>query len=239
MADNWAQWPECSGLDTLDPREIPANQTRSRARQGSAPGGDPPVRRPRPGSPGHVRRVPEPTKPPGRLVEGLRRLGGRCSVRVHDIGGGRSRDCSACVETCLVITAVSTGTSPPEVARTHGMSQGWISQRMTRSQIEGDAALKPRSRRPWTSPRAVTDSTVELIVRLRKELSEQVSRSTIRRPLAREGRSSRTPRSDRRTPTSCSPPSSPAKPGSHSSPTGSPVPTTPRARRCGSLGLAR
>jgi len=38
---------------------------------------------------------------------------------------------------------------------------------------EGEAAFEPRSRRPRTSPTAIPDTTVELIVRLRKELSGQ------------------------------------------------------------------
>ena len=78
---------------------------------------------------------------------------------------------------------------------------------MTRYRSEGEAVFEPRSRRPHTSPAAVPDVTVGLIVRLRKELSEQgldagpetlawhlahrhqlsVSRSTISRTLAREG----------------------------------------------------
>jgi transposase InsO family protein len=107
----------------------------------------------------------------------------------------------------LVITAVLSGASQSEVARTYGVSQGWISRLMTRYRSEGEAAFEPRSRRPRTSPSAVPEGTVELIVRLRKELSEQgldagpetlswhlshhhqlrVSRSTISRTLAREG----------------------------------------------------
>lgn len=78
---------------------------------------------------------------------------------------------------------------------------------MTRYRSEGEAAFEPRSRRPRTSPRAVPEATVELIVRLRKELSEQgldagpetlawhlahhhqlsLSRSTVSRTLARAG----------------------------------------------------
>jgi transposase InsO family protein len=106
-----------------------------------------------------------------------------------------------------VITAVLSGASQSEVARTYGVSQGWISRLMARYLLEGEAAFEPRSRRPQTSPSAVPDSTIELIVRLRKELSEQgldagpetlawhlvhdhqlnVSRSTISRTLTRAG----------------------------------------------------
>jgi transposase InsO family protein len=72
----------------------------------------------------------------------------------------------------LVITAVLAGQSQSEVARTYGVSQGWISRLMSRYAAEGEAAFEPRSRRPHTSPKATPDSVVELVVRLRKELSE-------------------------------------------------------------------
>ncbi|HHT8911955.1 TPA: helix-turn-helix domain-containing protein, partial [Burkholderia cenocepacia] len=52
----------------------------------------------------------------------------------------------------LVITAVLSGQSQAEVARTYGVSQGWISRLMTRYRDEGEAAFQPRSRRPKTIP---------------------------------------------------------------------------------------
>jgi hypothetical protein len=58
------------------------------------------------------------------------------------------------------------------MARAHGVSQGWISRLVARYQAEGEAAFWPRSRRPKTSPGAVDPATVELIIRLRKELTE-------------------------------------------------------------------
>jgi transposase len=74
----------------------------------------------------------------------------------------------------LVITAVITeGRSQGEVARAYGVSQGWVSRLVSRYRDEGEAAFEPRSRRPRTSPAAIPDTTVELIVRLRKELSGQ------------------------------------------------------------------
>jgi len=107
----------------------------------------------------------------------------------------------------LVITAVLAGTSQSEVARTYGVSQGWISRLMTRYRDEGEAAFEPRSRRPLTSPAATDAAVVELLLRLRKELAEQgldagadsigwhlthrhqvtVSRATIHRVLVRAG----------------------------------------------------
>src|SRR5215203_4621824 len=73
----------------------------------------------------------------------------------------------------LVITAVLAGTSQSEVARTYGVSQGWISRLMTRYRDEGEAAFEPRSRRPLTSPAATGGTMIDLVLRLRKELAEQ------------------------------------------------------------------
>ena len=107
----------------------------------------------------------------------------------------------------LVITAVLTGASQSDAARTYGVSQGWISRLMARYASEGEAAFEPRSRAPLTSPRAIAATAVDLVLRLRKELTEQgldagadtiswhlththqmsISRSTINRILVRHG----------------------------------------------------
>lgn len=72
----------------------------------------------------------------------------------------------------LVITAVVIeGRSQSEVARTYGVSQGWISRLITRYNLEGEAAFEPRSRRPRTSPGRLPDSVIELIVNLRSQLA--------------------------------------------------------------------
>jgi transposase len=69
----------------------------------------------------------------------------------------------------LVITAVVTeGRSRGEVARAYGVSQGWVSRLVARYRAEGEAAFEPRSRRPRTSPGAISGDTAGLIVRLRK-----------------------------------------------------------------------
>jgi IS30 family transposase len=74
----------------------------------------------------------------------------------------------------LVITAVIVeGRSQGEAARAYGVSQGWVSRLVARYRAEGEAAFEPRSRRPKTSPTAASANTVELIIRLRKQLSEQ------------------------------------------------------------------
>jgi transposase InsO family protein len=72
----------------------------------------------------------------------------------------------------LVITAVLTGQSQSEVARTYGVSQGWISKLMARYRAEGEAAFDPLSRAPATSPGATPPRTVELVLRLRKQLQD-------------------------------------------------------------------
>ena len=75
-------------------------------------------------------------------------------------------------KTRLVITAVVTeGRSQGEVARAYGVSQGWVSRLVARYRAEGEAAFEPRSRRPRTSPGAISDQAAELLIRLRKELA--------------------------------------------------------------------
>ena len=74
----------------------------------------------------------------------------------------------------LVITAVVVeGRSQGEVARAYGVSQGWVSRLVARYRAEGEAAFQPRSRRPKTSPAAISAGTVELITASRKELAGQ------------------------------------------------------------------
>lgn len=73
----------------------------------------------------------------------------------------------------LVITAVELeGRSPGEVAASYGLSRSWVYELLARYRAEGDAALEPRSRRPRTNPRATPPPVVELVLRLRRELSE-------------------------------------------------------------------
>jgi transposase InsO family protein len=108
----------------------------------------------------------------------------------------------------LVITAVVVeGRSPGDVARAYGVSRSWVYELVARYWSEGDAAFEPRSRRPKTSPGALSESRVERIVELRKDLEGQgldagpdtivwhlqhrhgvrVSASTVARYLARRG----------------------------------------------------
>ena len=74
----------------------------------------------------------------------------------------------------LVITAVTVEKRPvSEVARSYGVARSWICTLLARYEAEGEAAFEPRSRRPKTSPSAISPETVDLIVRLRKDLAGQ------------------------------------------------------------------
>jgi transposase InsO family protein len=100
----------------------------------------------------------------------------------------------------LVITAVVVeGRTKSEVARDYDVSRYWVHQLVRRFETEGEAAFQLRSRRPHTSPHAVTAEVEDQIVRLRKELSKQgldAGADTIRTHLARR----RTPRSQTSSP---------------------------------------
>ncbi|MEA5153831.1 IS481 family transposase [Raineyella sp.] len=107
----------------------------------------------------------------------------------------------------LVITAVVAGLSQSEVARTYGVSQGWVSRLMAAYREHGEDAFEPASRAPRTSPHATPPAVVELVVTVRHELSgagldagadtiawhlahhhdTRLSRATIHRILTRAG----------------------------------------------------
>src|SRR3982750_4463904 len=73
----------------------------------------------------------------------------------------------------LVITALfEEGQSPSEVARRYGVHRAWVYKLKARYEAEGKAALEPRSRRPKTSPTALPAEVADLIVRVRKELTD-------------------------------------------------------------------
>ncbi len=73
----------------------------------------------------------------------------------------------------LVITAIEVeGRDVAEVIKAYGVSRSWTYELLARYRTEGDAAFEPRSRRPHTSPTALSQTTVELIVRVRKQLTE-------------------------------------------------------------------
>jgi len=72
----------------------------------------------------------------------------------------------------LVITAVVVeGRSQAEVALAYGVSPGWVSKLLARYRTEGEAAFEPRSRRPKSSPTALSPSVVDQIIELRNGLA--------------------------------------------------------------------
>jgi transposase InsO family protein len=74
----------------------------------------------------------------------------------------------------LVITAVVVeGRSQAETARAFGVSKGWVCKLLARYRAEGDAAFEPRSRRPHSSPTAIDQDVIEVIVAVRKSLVER------------------------------------------------------------------
>ena len=74
----------------------------------------------------------------------------------------------------LVITAVTVEKRPvSEVARSYGVARSWVYTLLARYQEEGEAAFGPRSRRPKTSPRAISEAAVSLITEVRKDLAGQ------------------------------------------------------------------
>jgi transposase InsO family protein len=74
----------------------------------------------------------------------------------------------------LVITAVVVGGRPvAQVAADYKVSRQWIYKLLARYRSEGIRAFEPRSRRPSASPSALSRATVELIIKQRRELTEQ------------------------------------------------------------------
>ena len=59
-----------------------------------------------------------------------------------------------------------------EVAAAHGVSKTWLYELLARYEAGGDAGLKPRSKRPVSSPTRVAAAVEEEIVALRKSLAE-------------------------------------------------------------------
>jgi transposase InsO family protein len=73
----------------------------------------------------------------------------------------------------LVITALFVEhQSAAEVAARYGVHRAWVYKLKARYEAEGEAALQPRSRRPKSSPSATPPEAIELVMLLRKQLSE-------------------------------------------------------------------
>ncbi len=76
--------------------------------------------------------------------------------------------------TRLLITAMVLENRPVrEVAATYGVSKSWLYELLARYRLEGESAFEPRSRRPQTNPNATPAQVVDLLVRLRTELTGQ------------------------------------------------------------------
>ena len=108
----------------------------------------------------------------------------------------------------LVITAVTVEKrSVGQVVADYGVSRSWVYELLARYRAEGEAAFEARSRRPRSLPNATDPDTVDLVLQLRKRLTEAgldagadtigwhlthhhqitLSRATINRLLARAG----------------------------------------------------
>jgi len=73
----------------------------------------------------------------------------------------------------LVITALFVDhQSPAVVAARYCVHRAWVYKLKARYEAEGEIALEPRSRRPKASPAALSAEVVDLIVRVRKELTD-------------------------------------------------------------------
>jgi transposase InsO family protein len=73
----------------------------------------------------------------------------------------------------LVEAHLVEGRAVAELAATHGVHPSWIYRLLARYREFGEAGLVARSRRPKTSPNALSCSFEEEIVRLRKQLTEE------------------------------------------------------------------
>ena len=72
----------------------------------------------------------------------------------------------------LIETHRRTGRPLGELAKAHGVSRSWLYKLLRRYQLEGEAGLEPRSRRPHHSPSRIADLFEDEIVALRKELTD-------------------------------------------------------------------
>ncbi len=72
----------------------------------------------------------------------------------------------------LVLTALFIDhQTPAQVAARYDVHRGWVYKLKARYEAEGEDAFEPRSRRPKTSPTAIEETTVVLIIELREKVS--------------------------------------------------------------------
>ncbi len=73
----------------------------------------------------------------------------------------------------LVEAHLREGRTVAELAAAHGVHRSWLDKLLARYRAGGEAALASRSRRPRTSPNAVSAALVDEICRLRDDLLQQ------------------------------------------------------------------
>ena len=73
----------------------------------------------------------------------------------------------------LVEAHLKEGRSVASLARDHGLHRSWIYKLLARYREEGEAGLVLRSRRPHSSPTAVSEELEDRIVEIRKELFKE------------------------------------------------------------------
>jgi transposase InsO family protein len=73
----------------------------------------------------------------------------------------------------IIMSVVVEGRTQADTARLYEVSRSWVSKLVGRYHTEGDTAFQPRSRRPRTSPQALTPATVGLIINLRRSLGDR------------------------------------------------------------------
>ena len=71
----------------------------------------------------------------------------------------------------VVIAVTVEGLTQAQAARRYEVSESIVSRLLARWRVEGEVAFEPRSRRPRSSPTAIAEEVVELIVNLRLGLA--------------------------------------------------------------------
>jgi len=73
----------------------------------------------------------------------------------------------------IIMSVIIEGRTQADTARLYDVSPSWVSKLVARYRSEGDAAFRPRSRRPRTSPTNIDPATVDLIIELRNTLTDK------------------------------------------------------------------
>ena len=71
----------------------------------------------------------------------------------------------------IILVVTEGGLTITDTAARFGVSSRWVRVLLARYRAEGTTGLEPRSRRPRTSPHAITDRTRTQILRLRDQLT--------------------------------------------------------------------